>query len=53
MVLIGLACFTSASLGILARSEKEFYGVIFSQFVLGLVGGVVALFIGLKSLTNF
>ncbi len=48
LVLIGLACFTSASLGILARNEKEFYGVIFSQFALGLVGGIIALFIGLK-----
>ncbi|NCU28133.1 MAG: cell division protein FtsW [Candidatus Moranbacteria bacterium] len=48
LVVIGLICFTSASLGILARSEVEFNGVIFSQFVLGFLGGIVALFIGLK-----
>lgn len=48
LVVIGLVCFTSASLGILARNEVEFYGVIFSQFVLGFLGGIIALFIGLR-----
>jgi cell division protein FtsW len=48
LVLIGLISFTSASLGILAKNEVKFYGVIFSQFVLGFGGGLVALFIGLK-----
>jgi cell division protein FtsW len=48
LVVIGLITFTSASLGIYAKNETKFYGVIFSQFVLGFVGGLVALFIGLK-----
>lgn len=42
---IGLLSFVSASLGILARSETKFYGVLFSQIVLGLVGGFLALWI--------
>lgn len=48
LVFIGLVCFTSASLGILARNRIEFNGVIFSQFILGFLGGLVALYIGLK-----
>ena len=48
LILIGLATFTSASLGILAKNEVEFNNVIFSQFVLGFLGGLVALYIGLK-----
>lgn len=48
LVVIGIAMFTSASLGILARSESKFYGVIFNQFVFGLVGGLVALYLGLR-----
>jgi cell division protein FtsW len=42
---IGLLSFISASLGILARSESKFYGVLFNQIVLGLVGGFIALWI--------
>lgn len=42
---VGLLSFVSASLGILARSETKFYGVLFSQIVLGLVGGFLALWI--------
>lgn len=48
LVVIGLIIFTSASLGILVRNEAKFYGVIFSQFTFGFLGGLVALFIGLK-----
>jgi len=48
LVAIGLITFTSASLGILAKNETKFYGVIFSQFIFGFLGGLVALFIGLK-----
>ena len=48
LVVIGLITFTSASLGIYAKNETKFYGVIFSQFVLGFLGGLVALFIGIK-----
>lgn len=42
---LGLLSFVSASLGILARSETKFYGVLFNQIVLGLVGGFVALWV--------
>lgn len=42
---MGLLFFVSASLGILARSETKFYGVLFNQLVLGLVGGFLALWI--------
>ena len=42
---IGLLSFISASLGILARSEEKFYGVLFNQIVLGLVGGFLALWV--------
>lgn len=42
---IGLLSFVSASLGILARSETKFYGVLFNQIVLGLVGGFFALWL--------
>ena len=48
LVIIGAIMFTSASLGILAHNEAKFYGVIFSQFVFGLIGGFVALFFGLR-----
>jgi len=48
IVVVGLIIFTSASLGILAKNETKFYGVIFSQFVFGFLGGMVALFAGLK-----
>lgn len=48
LVIIGLVAFTSASLGILAKNETKFYGVIFGQYVFGFLGGLVALFIGLK-----
>ena len=48
LVFIGLITFTSASLGILAKSEVEFNNVLFSQFVLGFIGGLIALYIGYK-----
>ncbi|MFA5773265.1 MAG: putative lipid II flippase FtsW [Candidatus Paceibacterota bacterium] len=48
LVVIGLIFFTSASLGIYAKNETKFYGVILSQFVFGFLGGLIALFIGLK-----
>ncbi len=40
---LGLLSFISASLGILARSETKFYGVLFNQIVLGFIGGFIAL----------
>lgn len=48
LVVFGAIMFTSASLGILARNEAKFYGVIFNQFFLGLGGGLLALYIGLR-----
>jgi len=48
LVIIGLITFTSASLGIYAKNETKFYSVIFSQFIFGFLGGLIALFIGLK-----
>ena len=48
LVVIGLITFTSASLGILAKNETKFYGVIFSQYIFGFLGGFIALYIGLK-----
>jgi cell division protein FtsW len=48
LVVIGVIMFTSASLGILARNETKFYGVLSGQFLLGLAGGFVALFFALK-----
>ena len=48
LLFMGVIMFTSASLGILAKNEAKFYSVIFAQFAYGLVGGLVALFIGYK-----
>ncbi len=48
LVVIGLIMFTSASLGILAKNEAKFYGVIFNQLIFGLAGGLVALYFALK-----
>jgi len=48
LVVIGLIVFTSASLGILAKSEAKFSGVMFSQFIFGFLGGLIALYIGYK-----
>ncbi len=38
---IGLVAFTSASLGVLAKNTAKFYGIMFSQLGLGLVGGII------------
>lgn len=46
LVLFGLIMFVSASLGILARSESKFYGVLTNQFVFGLGFGLIALYLG-------
>ncbi len=48
LVVIGVIMFISASLGILNKNESKFYGVIFSQLIYGLGGGVVALYLGLR-----
>lgn len=48
LVVIGLIVFTSASLGVLAKSEAKFSGVMFSQFIFGFLGGLIALYIGFR-----
>ncbi|MEX2028903.1 MAG: putative lipid II flippase FtsW [Candidatus Paceibacterota bacterium] len=48
LVAIGIAMFISASLGILAKNEKTFYGVLFNQLVLGLGGGLFGMYLCLK-----
>lgn len=47
LIVSGVFFFVSASLGILARNETKFYGVLISQLT-GLVAGAVALFICYK-----
>jgi cell division protein FtsW len=42
---MGLLFFVSASLGILARSETKFYGVLFNQIIFGFLGGFFALWL--------
>jgi len=48
LLAFGIAMFISASLGVLARSEKTFYSVLFSQLVLGLGLGLVCMYFCLK-----
>lgn len=45
LITLGIFVFSSASLGILARNEAQFYGILFNQIILGLGGGAVAMFI--------
>ncbi|MEK7471348.1 MAG: putative lipid II flippase FtsW [Patescibacteria group bacterium] len=44
LLTFGVAMFISASLGILAKNEKIFYSVLFSQLVLGLGFGLVGMY---------
>jgi cell division protein FtsW len=46
LVFFGITMFISASLGILAKNETKFYGVIANQLILGLGFGLVALYFG-------
>lgn len=48
IAVIGLFSFVSASLGIYAKSESKFYGVLFNQIVLGLIGGFGGLWLAMK-----
>lgn len=48
LVFIGISMFISSSLGILVRSEKIFYSVLFSQLVLGLIMGLIGMYFCLK-----
>ncbi len=48
LVIIGVIMFISASLGILNKNESKFYAVIFSQLIYGFIGGLIALYFGLR-----
>lgn len=45
ILIVGVFVFVSASLGVLAKNESKFYGVLFNQIVLGLVCGLAALYL--------
>ena len=44
IITIGVIMFTSASLGVLVKSSKTFYSVLFNQLVLGLCCGLVGMY---------
>ena len=44
LLTIGITMFVSASLGILAKNEKLFYSVLFSQLILGLGLGLIGMY---------
>lgn len=48
LIIVGLAMFISASLGILNRSEGTFYSVLISQLVLGLGLGFIGMYFAYK-----
>lgn len=45
LLIVGVIAFISASLGVLAKNADKFYGIVFSQLILGLGGGLVAMFV--------
>jgi len=45
LLIFGVAMFISASLGVLAKNEKTFYSVLFTQLVLGLGLGLAGMYI--------
>ncbi len=48
LLAVGIAIFISASLGVLAKNEKTFYSVLFSQLILGLGLGLAGMYFCLK-----
>jgi cell division protein FtsW len=48
LLFIGIAMFFSASLGVLAKNEKTFYSILFSQLAQGLGLGLLGMFMCLK-----
>ncbi|MBI3305669.1 putative lipid II flippase FtsW [Candidatus Nomurabacteria bacterium] len=48
LLVLGIAMFVSASLGILAKDESTFYGVLRSQLFLGLGMGILGMYFCLK-----
>ena len=53
IIFAGILAFFSASLGVLARNESKFYSTILSQTVLGLVGGLIAMYVFIKIPTTY
>lgn len=45
---IGVIMLISSSLGIYGKNESKFYGILISQFLLGLLGGFIAFYFTLK-----
>ncbi len=48
LTLGGIVMFVSASLGILAKNEAKFYGVLMSQLLFGLLGGFIAMYLATR-----
>src|SRR3989338_2024507 len=48
LITLGVVMFISASLGLLVKSPKIFYSVLFNQLVLGLGLGFVGMYIAFK-----
>lgn len=48
LVILGLFAFFSASLGVLAKNQAQFYQILISQLALGLVGGGILLYAGIR-----
>ncbi len=48
LLVVGLFIFSSASLGLLAKGSSSYWSILFNQLVLGLCGGLVAMYITSK-----
>jgi cell division protein FtsW len=48
ILFVGLLVFLSASMGVLARNAEKFYGIIFNQLALGLLGGLLLMYLTSK-----
>lgn len=48
LVASGLVFFVSASLGVLSRDKGEFYSILLSQLIFGLLGGSILFYLGYK-----
>jgi cell division protein FtsW len=48
LLIIGVAMFVSASLGVLVKNKDIFYSILFSQLVLGLGGGLFGMYLALR-----
>ena len=52
IIFAGILAFFSASLGVLARNQTKFYSTVISQTVLGLIGGLCAMYVFTKIPTS-